>query len=255
MLSWLVKTWKPSVSRFKATPQTTGDPGNVPWAAFHALIHETRCPLTVVAYASEILLDASRPFTRRSLRQHVESIHRACHEASSYVTLLSRCIEVEQAGQSPSPEPFPVEAFRDPEGQAAGPAIQHDAVAYMDLRLAGNLAVTLWELASLLPGTRPALSAVGLDSRHLRLRIRAPGTLGTVLTEPAQPEPRHGRGATSTPDPFPVVFRARLLRRCLALLGGTVERTHAGADDGDIHLRIPVHPPVPTAVKKPSKTH
>ena len=255
MMSWLVKTWKPSVSRCKATPQTTGDPGNVPWAAFHALVHEARCPLTVVAYASEILLDANRQFTRRSLHQHVESIHRACHEASSYITLLSRCIEVEQAGQSPAPEPFPVEAFRDPDGQAAGPAIQHDAVAYMDLRLACNLAVTLWELASLLPGMRPALSAVELDSRHLRLRIRSPGTLGTVLTGPAHPEPRNGRGAASPPDSFPVAFRARLLRRCLALLGGTVERTHAGADDGDIHFRIPVHPPVPPAVKKPSKTH
>lgn len=248
-------TEKPSVSRCRVRTQTSGSPGNIPWDAFHALVHEARCPLTVVAYASEILLDANRPFTRRALGQHVESIHRACHEASSCITLMSRSIEVEQAGQSPDPGPFPLEAFRDPDAQAAGPAIPHAAVAYLDPRLAGNLAATLWELAWLLPGTRPSLTAVDLVPRQLRLRISAPGLPAMVLEEPSHPGPRHGRGFASPPDSFPVAFRARLLRRCLSLLGGRVERPHPGKDDGETVFLIPVHPPVSPAPKKSSKTH
>lgn len=245
---------KTGIKRGRQTQQPSHDPGNVPWPAFHALVHEARSPLTVVAYASEILLDTGRTLPSQAVRRHVESIHHACHEASACITLLSRCIEVEQAGQDPVPEPFPVEAFRDPDAHVPGPAIEGTGVAHLDLRLAGNLAITLWEMASLLPGTRPTLAAVEFDARELRLRLHAPGLPGDVLTEPAPSTPRNGRGVASPADSFPVGFRARLVRRCLTLLGGSMERIHAGKDAGDVLIRIPLHAPGASKGKKPSKT-
>ena len=68
--------------------QVSQDPRGIPWANFHALVHETRSPLTVAAYASEILLDAGRTLPSQVARRHVESIHQACHEASACITLF-----------------------------------------------------------------------------------------------------------------------------------------------------------------------
>ena len=240
------------MGRGRKNIRASQDPRLIPWGTFHALVHETRSPLTVVAYASEILLDAGRTLPSQVARRHVESIHQACHEASACITLLSRCIEVEQAGQDPVVEPFPVEAFRDPDARVPGPAIAGEASVHVDRRLAGSLARTLWELASLLPGTRPTLTTVEIAPRQLRLRFLAHGLLGRLLSERATPTDRNVRGVARHEHSFPVGLRVRLIHRCVALLGGSVECIRAGNDDGDILIRIPVQAPSPSKGSQPS---
>ena len=241
------------MKRSRPPVQRPQDPGKVPWQTFHALVHETRSPLTVVAYASEILLAPGRPLSSQAARRHLGSILHACHEASAHLTLLSRWIEVEQAGQGTVADPFPVGAFRDPDARVAGPAIEATAVAHLDLRLAGNLAMTLWELASLLPGTRPTLTSVEFDSRQLRLHFLAPALLGRLLTETTMPTRRDRRGVAKAGYSPPIGLRAHLIRRCLALLGGSVESVPPGQDTGNLLVQIPVNAPSPTPGRKPSK--
>lgn len=227
------------------------EPRDVPWSSLHALIHETRSPLTVVAYASEILLESGGAMPAQTVRRHMESIHHACHEASSYITLLSRCVEVEQAGQCPVPEPFPVEAFRDPEARVPGPAIPGTADVPLDLRLAGGLASTLWEVASLIPGKRPSLKAVEVDSRQVQLRLLAPELLGRLLSQAETPARRKPRGHAGPEPSFAIGFRACLIRRCLALLGGSVECARAGEALCTLVIRIPLHAPRPATGQNP----
>ena len=67
------------------------------WANLRLAIHEARSPLTVIAYASELLLEDGPDADPRVRRRHLDAIHRAAHEAAGCLTLLSRCVEVEEA--------------------------------------------------------------------------------------------------------------------------------------------------------------
>lgn len=251
-MDWLGRGREAGMNRSTMMPRNSKDAGDIPWAMLHAAVHEARSPLTLVAYASELLLDPDHPLPDGRIRQRVESIHQACAEASACITLLSRCIEIEQAGQAPAPAPFPLEALRDPGAHEPGPALDAGAVAHVDARLAGHFASTLWELAALLPPPRPLLATAMVAAGQLRLHLRAPGGVGRILKGEAPPPVRRRRGMTAPMDAFPVAFRARLLRRCLALLGGDATATDATGKADDVVVRIPAHPRPPSK-RKPTQ--
>ncbi len=225
------------------TPQRNAAATEIPWDLFHAVLHEARSPLTVAAYASEILLHTPGPLSSRKLRANIEAIDAASREASVCIGLLARTIEVEQAGHGPLPEPFSLDAFRDPHALSPGPAIDAGATAWIDPRIGSGFASTLWELASLFPSPRPTLDALRVEdgSIVLRLRTRGSGGFARAILEAADRMRAPGRARAVAQPPFHVHFRASLLRRCLELLGGTTQTPRPARQANEIIVQIPCH--------------
>lgn len=222
-----------------------------PWADLRLVIHEARSPLTVIAYASELLLDPAIQPEPRVQRQHLEAIHQAAHEAASCLSLLSRLLEVEQAAASPGIHAIPLEDFRDPDALTSGPPLPQGAILHADSRLSRHLCRSLWDLASCFPPPRARMvSATILDGR-LMLQMHGPesflqcvGADTTPAAPAAGPDPKHA-------PPFRARFLSNILRRALALLGGTTQPAGPGQSPGDLVLCIPDHAPAQRR-RKPS---
>jgi len=223
------------------TPQKNATATEIPWGLFHDVLHEARSPLTVAAYAAEILLHAPGPLSSRNVRANIEAIHAASREASVCIGLLSRTIEVEEAGHGPRPEPFSLDTFRDPHALSPGPAIDAEATAWIDPRIGSGFASTLWELASLFPSPRPTLDALRVEdgSIVLRLRTRGSGGFARSIMEPADRKRAAGRARAVAQPPFHVHFRVSLLRRCLELLGGTTRTSRPARQANEVIVQIP----------------
>jgi signal transduction histidine kinase len=208
-------------------------------------LHELRAPLTTVAYASELLLDSPRPaLPAATHRRHLESIHQSAADASSILTLFSRFIEVEHAGEAPQPESLSCDVFRDPRSATPGPETLPNHSLDADPRLVRHLAKTLWELADLQPAPRPVLSAFVPDLNQLTLVFEDPSSLhpllfpGSATRKSARPR---SRSMKPSPLPFILSFRLDILRRALLHLGGTLTDSHPG-HPSHFHITLPLHP-------------
>lgn len=209
-------------------------------------LHELRAPLTTVAYASELLLDSPRPsLPAATQRRHLESIHQSAADASSILTLFSRFIEVEHAGESPHPEPILAHAFRDPRATTPGPDEIQSLSLMADPRIVRHLVSSLWELADLQPAPRPVLCALLPQDNFLALIFEDPGPLHSLLF-PANTPQKTARGKKrsriSPLVPFPLAFRLEILLRALHLLGGSVSSVHTGVPTR-FQMILPLRPP------------
>jgi signal transduction histidine kinase len=208
-------------------------------------LHELRAPLTTVAYASELLLDSPRPAPSPSThRRHLESIHQSAADASSILTLFSRFLEVEHAGEAPQPESLSCDVFRDPRAATPGPETLSNLSLDADPRLVRHLAKTFWELADLQPAPRPVLSAFAPDNDQIALVFKDPSSLRSLLFSDSTTEkPAHSRRRSTQPAPLPFIisFRLDILRRAILHLGGTLADSHPGQPIR-FQIRLPLHP-------------